>query len=261
VRAALVAASALLLLLAGTFAPLLLRRIHAFDVARVEVVGAHYLAADEAVKASTITRASNVFDDPNPWLEALLRHPLVAQARIERRVPNTLVLHVTEAVPVAFARTPELRAIDARGRVLPIDAKADLVDLPVLAVDTRVSAQGLAADAETKVAAAFLGSVLRDEPGLLGWISEVDVQHGDVRLVLRSDADVEVLVSPVPDAAKLRELHLTLADLATPRHAAAPQSGDTMATTQAAQPELARVKRIDVRYHDQIVVALHGGES
>src|SRR5690606_33989947 len=119
------------------------------------VVGAHHLDADDAVKASGITRVSNVFDDPNPWIASLLRHPLVVDARVERRMPRTLVLHLTEAVPVAFARTPELRAIDARGRVLPADPKADDMDLPVLDVATRVSAQGFAADAETRRAVKF----------------------------------------------------------------------------------------------------------
>jgi hypothetical protein len=131
------------------------------------------------------------------------------------------------------------------------------MDLPVLAVATRVSAQGFAADAETRRAVKFIAIVMRDEPGLLGWISEVGIHGGDVRLVLRNGADAEVLVGAEPEAARLHELHLTLADLATPRFIASSDS----ATMRNAEAELARVKRIDVRYHDQVVVALHGRES
>ncbi|HUF49951.1 MAG TPA: FtsQ-type POTRA domain-containing protein [Longimicrobiales bacterium] len=250
-----VPAAALVLIVAAAMAPRLLRHADSFTVRRVEVVGAHHLEAADAVAASGITRAANIFDDAAPWREALLRHPLVADARIERRVPATIVLHITEAVPVAFARTPELRAIDEHARILPADPAHDDMDLPVLVMATKVSAEGRAADEPTRRAAAFIALALRSEPGLVGWISEIDV-HGDaIRLVLRSATDADVLVPARASAARLAELHVTLADLATPRSAAAPDS------TGGAVPvsELTRVRRIDVRFHDQIVVALHGG--
>jgi cell division septal protein FtsQ len=235
-------------------APLLLRRIDAFNVRRVEVVGGHHLVPQDAVTASGITMRSNVFDDPAPWRAALLEHPLILDARIERQVPSTVVLHVVEVVPVAFARTPELRPIDARGRVLPANPAYDGMDLPVLAVDTRVAANGFAADEATRRIAAFIAHVMRTESGLIGWISEVDVYGDAIRLVLRSEPDTEVLLPALPGAPRLRELHLTLADLATP-HAAA--QGDP----RVMRSELSRVRRIDVRYNDQIVVALQERKS
>jgi cell division protein FtsQ len=131
-RIGIVIACAALLVTCAAFAPWLLRRWSAFDVMRVEVEGARHLSAATAVAASGIRRTSSVFDDPAPWREALLTHPLVADAYIERRLPNTIVLRITETTPVAFARTPELRAIDARGRVLPANPAADDMDLPVL---------------------------------------------------------------------------------------------------------------------------------
>jgi hypothetical protein len=231
-------------------APLALRRISAFNVQRIEVVGGHHLVPQEAVAASGITMRSSVFDDPAPWRTALLAHPLIADVRIERQVPNTIVLHVVEAVPVAFARTPELRPIDARGRVLPANPALDGMDLPVLAVDTRLAANGFAADEPTRRIAAFLAHVMRTESGLIPWISEVDVYGNAIRLVLRSEPDTEVLLPALPGAARLSALHLTLAELATPRVL---NAGDSTAAPVA---DLARVRRIDVRYNDQIVVAL-----
>jgi hypothetical protein len=271
-RIVLVLAAACVLVVGAVFAPLGLRHISAFSVQRVEVVGVRYLAAGDAVAAAGISAASNIFDDATPWIDALLRHPLVAHAEVERRVPDTVRLLIRETTPVAFARTPELRAIDEHGRVLPADPAAEGMDLPVLLVDTRLSAAGRAADPATRRLAAFLGIVQREEPGLLGWISEVGV-HGDaVRLVLRSAADAVVLVPAEPAAERLRELHLTLADLATPRYAAhvpGPAMSDTTAAAtvdgalvaRSIEPELSRVSRIDGRYYDQIVVALHRGRK
>jgi hypothetical protein len=257
-RIALVLVGAASLVTGAVFAPIGMRRIDAFSVQRVEVTGVRYLDADAAVAASGITAESSIFDDPEAWTEALLRHPLVTGVSITRRVPGTLRLHIQESRPVAFARTPELRAVDERGYMLPADPAAEGMDLPVIMMVSRVSATGRAADAQTLRLVAFLGVVNRLEPGLLGWISEIGPHDGAVRLVLRNAADAEVLMPAEPHAERLRELHLTLADLATPRFAALP---DTARTARNAEPELSRVKRIDGRYHDQIVVALHRGKN
>ncbi|MGH7466158.1 MAG: hypothetical protein ACREK1_13330, partial [Longimicrobiales bacterium] len=78
-----------------------------------------------------------------------------------------------------------------------------------------------------------------------------------VRLRLRSAADAEVLVPVRPTVERLRELSSTLAELATPQLV---QSADG-ATSRAADAELTRVRRIDVRFHDQIVISLRKGKS
>jgi hypothetical protein len=134
------------------------------------------------------------------------------------------------------------------------------MDLPVLLMQSRISAEGRAADAATRRAATFLGTAARHEPGLLGWISEVGVHADGIRLVLRSGGDADVLVPAEPGPERLRELHLTLAELATPRFAALPADSPAAAARSSA-PELSRVKRIDGRYQDQIVVALHRGKN
>jgi cell division protein FtsQ len=235
-----VAASAVMLLLCAAFAPLALRGLESFAVRRIEVVGAHHLTAEAAVAASGIDSRSNVFDDPNPWLASLTRHPLVADARIERRVPGTIVLHVREAVPVAFARTPELRAIDERARVLPANPAADDMDLPVLTFESTIDADGRAGDRTTQRVAAFLGIVAREDPSLFGWISEVGAHGEDIRLTLRHAPAADVLVPAEPAPGQLLALHGILAELTS---------------------EITGVRRIDVRFRDQVVVALHGRKN
>jgi len=247
-----------LLIWVAALAPFALRHWAApFAVHRVEVIGGRHLSARAAVAVSGITKTSSLFDDPASWRAALLSHPLVTAVRVERRLPHTLVLHITETVPVAFARTPELRAIDARGRILPADHAAEDMDLPVLTFTSRVSADGRAVDRRTLRVVTFLDVVRRTEPGLLGWVSEAGVHADGVRLVVRSAADADVLVATPPAAERLRELHLTLADLATPRVITDKATGRSRAATS----ELSRVRRIDVRFHDQIVVALHEGKT
>ncbi|MGH7465775.1 MAG: cell division protein FtsQ/DivIB, partial [Longimicrobiales bacterium] len=216
-RTALVLACAAAIVITAAFAPIALRGIHGFRVQRVEVNGVHYLTAQVAVEAAGITSTSNVFDDFAPWIDGLSMHPLVTAVRVQRRLPATIVLHIEEAVPIAFARTPELRAIGANGRILPTDLADDEMDLPVLTVRTRVSGDGRAVDPETLAIVEFLAAVGQIEPELIDWISEIDM-HGDaVRLRLRSAADAEVLVPVRPTVERLRELSSTLAELATPQ--------------------------------------------
>lgn len=257
VRGSLVLACAAVLVILAAFAPIVLRSIDGFRVQRVEVNGVRYLTADAAVAAAGIEPAANVFDDPAPWLERLRIHPLVVDVRIQRRVPGTIVLHIDEAVPVAFARTPELRAIGSHGRILPLDPAADGLNLPVLSVNTRVSGHGRAVDPETRAILDFLAHARTVDAGLIDWISEIGISGGAVRLMLRTAADAEVLLPAEPGSERLRELVSTLAELATPRLV---RSADG-AGSRAAEPELARVRRIDVRFHDQVVVSLRKGKS
>lgn len=256
-RGALVLACAVVLIVTAAFAPIVLRSINGFRVTRVEVNGVRYLSAAAAVEAAGIDAAANIFDDPSPWLEQLRVHPLVTDVRLQRRMPGTLVLNIDEAVPVAFARTPELRAIGSHGRVLPLDPADDGLNLPVLTVRTRVSGQGRAVDQATLDILAFLADTRRVEPGLIDWISEIGMHGGAVRLVLRNASDAEVLVPVEPGAERLRELASTIAELAAPRVVRS-ANGEA---TRAAEPELAGVRRIDVRFHDQVVVSLRKGKS
>jgi hypothetical protein len=260
IRVALVLAGSALLVTAAAFAPRLLREIDAFTVQHVEVIGARYLTAEAAVEAGGIGRDANIFDDPAPWLESLRRHPLVLEAHVQRRLPATLVIRLLETTPVAFARTPEIRAIDELARVLPADPAAEGMDLPVLAFESRVSGDGVAADPQTQAAAAFVGRLFRHEPGLLGWISEIGMRGDAVRLVLRNATDAEVLVPADAEPSRLRELHYTIAELATPRYAVNGDA-DVAGSAVSREPELARVWRIDGRFLDQIVVALHRGKN
>jgi cell division septal protein FtsQ len=257
VRSLLVTAAALVLLVATAFAPIGLRGLRAFRVQHVQVDGVVFLPPHAAVQAAGITGKSSVFDDPTPWLDNLRMHPLVADVRIQRRLPGTLVLHVREAVPIAFARTPELRAIGSNGRILPADPAHHDLDMPVLTVTTRVSAQGRAVDRETLDIVRFLELTRATEPQLLDWVSEIGVHAGAIRLVLRSDTDADVLIPVEPAVARLRELAATLAELSAPRVVVAEDGS----SKRAADTDLSRVKRIDVRYQDQIVVSMRKGKS
>ena len=219
-------------------APRLLRRMAAFNVQRVEIRGTRYLAPYDALVQSGITRTSNVFDEFEPWRTRLLRHPMVLDAQVERELPNTIKVSITEAEPVALARTPSLQPVDARGRALPIDPATIDLDLPVLVRIAGPDASGFFTDRSTRAAIAVLDQLRHQDARLYSWVSEAapDGSNG-LLLQLRQPAGAQALVAADPRALRLRELEVTLSDL-------------------SARGELSQLKRIDARFRDQIVVSL-----
>lgn len=217
-------------------APFALRRTDSFRVAHVEVRGTHYMSPQAVLEASGITKDATVFDDIGVWHARLLAHPMIAAVEIERRVPGTIVLHVTESEPIAYARTPELVAIDAQAHALPLDPASAALDLPVLGTVSRPASNGRFADRATLELARAIAAVRAFEPALAAWISEAaPARGGGVRLTLRGPTRAVALLPSPLTAERLRELRLTLADL-------------------AARGELRGTTRIEARYRDQIVV-------
>lgn len=233
--AVLVAIVAGLVLLSQT--PRLLRHLSAFRVERVEVMGTRYLAPHEALEASGITRVSSIFDDPDPWREALLAHPMIAAVEIERRLPSTILVRLAEVEPVALVRTPELRAVDAAARVLPIAPTDGGLDLPVIGIATAVE-EGRVADTLAVALVDVTVRLWRLAPGIAERVSEIAPGPGGaVRLWLRDPAGVEVLLARELDPDRLAQLRATMTELES-------------------RAELSAVRRIDVRFRDQVVVSL-----
>ena len=209
--------------------PHALRSMVSFEVRRVEVRGTRYLAPHEALRASGITRASNVFQDYSAWRSALERLALVDSVVIERELPGTLRLTIAEAEPIALLARTELQALNVEGELLPIDPTRVDLDLPVISASE--------VDEDTRSALRTLAAIKKAEPAMYGWVSDVEPMGTGIRVRLRSPVGAEALLPPNPGALQLRELRLTLADL-------------------AARQEISRLVRIDARYRDQIVVRL-----
>ena len=232
------AAAGLGLIVLIACAPQLLRRVELFAVERVQVEGTRYLAPHEALERSGIASSSSVFDDAGPWRDSLLAHPLIEDARIERRLPSTLVVTVTEVEPVALAPTPALRPVDRRGTVLPIEPAQASMDLPILDLEAGVDSAGRLEDPEAMELIHELERLRRLAPAFAALVSEIGkAADGAVRIMLREPAGAEVLLPHEAGVDRLGQLARTLEDLGT-------------------RDELMRARRIDVRYRDQVVVSL-----
>jgi cell division protein FtsQ len=177
------------LLVAGWLvAPTLGRKLAYFDVRHVEVVGARHVPHGAIVESLKLPRSASVFDPLAPIAQRAKKVPGVRAAEVSRRLPGTLVVKVTEAIPVALANTKQgLRMLDDRGRTLPFEPSRSAPDLPIVPVPDSIVAQ-------------LLGRMRTIDPDFFQQVDAAWRVRGDVvlrlddyRVWLRGDATASAL--------------------------------------------------------------------
>jgi cell division protein FtsQ len=221
VRLALFGILGVLVLSSPLWMPLLARRMAFFHVHRVEIVGTRYVAPSDILARLHVDTLSSVWDPTGPLVARVERHPAVQKAVIRRNLPGTLVIEITERVPVALVAAPGgFRVYDARGVALPIDPASVTVDAPVLMQrDTALLR--------------LLGAMRLEMPALYARVSTV-------RRTARDELILQLGKEPVR---AMQDVTLErLADLA-------PVEADL------SRKQL-RVSEIDLRYRDQVIARL-----
>jgi cell division protein FtsQ len=197
------------------------RHMAFFGARKVEIDGTRYIAPDQIVQRMKIDTTASIWDDAGIWEQRIGSHPQVRDVRISRRLPGTLVVHITEVPPVAFVATATgLAPYDASGRPLPIDPTTVDLDLPV--VPTRDVA-----------ALKLLGDVRQETPQLFARISDVRrLPRGELALQVDS---LNVLGARDLTAARLSDILPVERDLARRGR---------------------RAVELDLRYRDQVIARL-----
>jgi cell division protein FtsQ len=208
-------------LLAPIWGPSVLGQLAYFRVRRVEIVGAKFVQPSDILGRLNVDTLSSVWQPAQPLEERIASHPGVRSVRVDRRLPGTLVVEITERLPVALVPTPSgLVPIDERGAALPIDLTRTTVDAPIV---THRDA-GLFR---------LLGRLHADAPELYGRVSEAGRSGGD---------EVWLRISSVPVRA--------MADVSVERLAEVGPVEQDLARRQL------RAVEIDLRYRDQVIARL-----
>jgi len=199
----------------------ILREMDFFRVRRVVIEGARYASPDEIVSRLRVDTTASIWDDVSPLVARVKEHPQVREVRIGRRLPGTLVVRVTENLPVALVNsTKGLLVTDATGASLPVDPTRTDVDLPVLATRDTLLLR-------------LLGEVRAEVPSLFARVSEARRgNRGEVILVLQEH---RVLARSDVTAARLADLLPVELDLAR---------------------RALTVVELDLRFRDQVVARL-----
>lgn len=220
--------SVLMAVLGGLSSPLWYRgalsRLDFFRVRRVEVVGARYANPDEIVSRMGVDSTASIWDDAGPLEARVRRLPSVRDVRVGRRLPGTLVVQVTENLPVALVPGASgLVAVDAAGQTLRIDPTAVDVDLPVLR-------------GRDTLALRLLGEIRNELPAVFARIGDLRrAPDGGIAIHFNEPAARVVLAPADVSMDRLFDIIPVEADLARRRVGAA---------------------EIDLRYRDQVIARL-----
>ena len=225
----------------GERVPEALAAMEAFRVTEVEIQGLRYLTRSDVLEAIGVGPETSVWGDLDSWAEALRAHPLVRKVHIERRIPNRLVILVTERVPVALVSTSTVEPVDEEGIRLPLDPAEHRFDQPLVDVGQTPAAGSRLLPEQARELVAEVGRLMSVDTAFLQMVSEV--RWGERRSIVARwiEPDVEFLLPLGVSQDRLREALNALA------HAASNSSGDV--------PEL-----IDLRFADQVVVRRTSGK-
>lgn len=107
------------------------------EIQSVEVTGVQWADREQLTHRAGLLRGVHIFDvDPDEARRALESNPWVKQARVDRQLPSTVRVHITERQPAALLVDSGYTVLDRRGRVIKTveadNAVADLLTLPLL---------------------------------------------------------------------------------------------------------------------------------
>lgn len=164
-----------------------------FRIASIEVKGNKFLSEGEVREMLGPAMGSNLISADLDGLRAnLAASPWVGGAIVRRKLPDTLLVDVTERFPVALAETDQLYVMDSSGELIDLlGPRTAGFDLPVI--------RGLGGvSVEVRRDRARRASTLLEDLGeLSAEVSEISVDRaGDLMVVLRGDGSVLKLAEP-----------------------------------------------------------------
>jgi cell division protein FtsQ len=222
-RLALAGIGTLLLLVSPLWGPPVFRRLAFFRVRRVEIVGTRYTSPSELLDRLRVDTTRSVWDPLEPLAARVRSHAQVESVTVTRRLPGTIVVRVKERHPVALVEAPGgLRAVDERGRRLPLDPSRTPVDAPVVTAAPRDT-----------IVYHLLGEMQREAPALYARLSSIRTVGADEIVLQIADLSVRAMTN------------VTLARL-----------GDIDPVQRDLMRRQLRAAEIDLRYRDQVIARL-----
>lgn len=207
-----------------------------FRVKDVSIHGLETLDRGQILALMDVTAQTSVWGDTHGWEERLLAHPLLKEARVQRRIPGTLVVSLVERRPVALAPTPTLEPVDGEGMILPLDPSVSRMDLPLLDLPGAAAPGARLLPGPARTLAAEVARLGGADPGFLQLVSEVAWGTDGHTLVVRlGEPAVTFLLLPGAAPSRLQEGLTVL--------------GDVLDRNSGGAPAV-----IDLRYADQVVV-------
>jgi cell division protein FtsQ len=217
----------------------------AFAARTITVEGQERLSEEDILRAAGLELGQNVFEVPPEIAQArLLRHPWVAEAIVQRRLPGTFHVKVREHQASALIWLDRLYLVGEDATLFKSVEPGDPVDLPVVTgVDVKrfTSDRARRSSLLLEVVAVLhdyrAAGLFRREP-----IAEIHVEADDTLSLYVGDDATEVRLGHGPYRSKLRKLRTVLDRL------------------EAREARPAYVYLDNVRRPDRVTVRLRGSD-
>ncbi len=219
----------------GSRLPAAVDDMKVFHIEDVEVRGLRYLEEAQVVEMLDLSPETSVWSEKATWHDRVAAHPLVKSVRVSRRLPDGLLLVVTERTPIALGPTPTLEPMDAEGRRLPLDPAEYRLDLPVIHTSRRPPRGSRHFPLEVRRLAAEVEHLMAADTSFLQLVSSVAWSGRGAVAVRWTEPAVEFLLPLQASTVRLREGLGALADAAS--------------REREGMPDV-----IDLRFADQVVV-------
>jgi cell division septal protein FtsQ len=209
-----------------------------FRVRDVEVRGTRYLDPAEVVSRLQIDTLISLWDDLEPFAAKVRAHPQIAHVSISRKMPGTVVVTVTENLPVALVQSATgLLPFDSLGRRLPIDPARVGLDLPIVATADPVLLK-------------LVGAIRAQQPVVFSRLEEAArVGKDEILLTLaRSSEAIAVSGDSTQQQKTLRvRVHVGLS---------VERLADIFPVENDLARRHARIAELDLRYRDQVIARI-----
>jgi cell division protein FtsQ len=188
----------------------------AFAVTEIAVEGHVRVTEDDVLERAGLSLGQNVFDvSPEEVQARLARHPWIAEAHVERRLPGSYTIEIRERRAIALLALGDVYLVAEDGTVFKRAEGDDPVDLPVI---TGVDRARFTADRAFRTSILLEAvALLHDYRGAGLWrreaLAELHVESDDgLSLTIGEDA-LYVRLGRGPFRAKLGRLRTVLDEL------------------------------------------------
>lgn len=140
--------------------PRALSKLEYFHVHTIVFEGVKYAKPAELLAALAVDTSQSVWQSLDSLEARVAAHPMVLGVVVDRDLPGTIRVEVTEREPVALVPSKQgLRAADATGMVLPIELAGNTLDVPI-------------ASSADSALMSVLAAMRRDAPDIYARVSE-----------------------------------------------------------------------------------------
>ncbi|MBI5022391.1 MAG: FtsQ-type POTRA domain-containing protein [Ignavibacteriales bacterium] len=206
---------------------------------RIIIDGARILPVKYINTLSEIKNGTMLNDlNLNDIQKKLSVEPFIKNLCVTRQYPDAININITERVPIATVNSQQLRYIDDDGVLLPYLETAVKLDLPIIngikGIENAKIGKAIE-NSEIQEAIQILQTAIEIDSTMYRFISEVNMKNGDDVLLFSTEAAIPIIIGRDNYPAKLLMLQTFWSNYVRAQNAD-------------------RLKQIDLRFNDQVVV-------